>query len=113
MRERAVVTARVRHWLHPAADGPRKRRKVKDTPPLYDTAQARAVSEAGGVLICARLVLRPAQNGGCGGPTYVDGTNGGEVECGAFVTQLDGSCAPYYCAACDMRRKDEKAQSVR
>jgi hypothetical protein len=38
---------------------------------------------------------------GCGKPTHVAGTNGGMMPCGAVLTQLDGTKAPYYCGRCD------------
>jgi len=41
----------------------------------------------------------PPQNGGCGAPTHVAGTNGGTMPCGAFLTML-GERKPYYCGAC-------------
>lgn len=41
------------------------------------------------------------QVAGCGKPTHVSGTNGGLMPCGATLTQLDGTSAPYLCAKCD------------
>lgn len=58
------------------------------------------VSNLGGELV--ELTFKPLNmpNGGCGSLTYVDGTNGGTMTCGAMLTQLDGTRAPYYCAHC-------------
>jgi hypothetical protein len=38
---------------------------------------------------------------GCGKAIHISGTNGGMMPCGAMLTQLDGSKAPYFCGACD------------
>lgn len=78
-----------------------QRAQRKDTPPLHDTPHAKAASAAGGVLILVpRLHCPPGQNGGCGVPTHVVGTNGGEMPCGSLLTMF-GKTAPYYCATCD------------
>ena len=79
----------------------RYQRKVrKDTPPIHDTPHAKAVCEAGGVLIYGpKLVCPPGKNGGCGAPTSVEGTNGGKMPCGALLTMF-GKTEPYYCAHC-------------
>ncbi len=37
---------------------------------------------------------------GCGKLTYVEGTNGGKMPCGALLTMF-GETAPYFCATCD------------
>lgn len=38
---------------------------------------------------------------GCGKCVHVVGTNGGTMPCGATLTQLDGTVAPYLCATCE------------
>jgi hypothetical protein len=38
---------------------------------------------------------------GCGKAIHVVGTNGGMMPCGAMLTQLDGTKAPYYCDECN------------
>ena len=69
------------------------------------TPHQRAVQAAGGTLIIGpRLVdidrdLR-IYAPGCGSLTYVEATNGGQMPCGAMLTQLDGTKAPYFCARC-------------
>lgn len=70
-----------------------------DTPPVYGDPQASAVAEAGGILLRAKLVMPPGQNGGCGAPTHVEGTNGGKMPCGALLTRF-GKPEPYYCGLC-------------
>ena len=72
----------------------------KDTPPIHDTPHAKAASEAGGALILGpKLHCPPGQNGSCGAPTNVEGTNGGQMPCGALLTRF-GVTKPYYCALC-------------
>ena len=61
----------------------------------------KACQESGGTLIVIKSRrLIPGQNGGCGAPTNVEGTNGGKMPCGSFLTKLDGTKAPYYCCLC-------------
>lgn len=79
-----------------------------DTKPLYKDAQAKAASEAGGVLLRLNLSVQLGPNGGCGAPTHVAGTNGGELPCGSFLTML-GKRAPYYCGACKSHHEDSVA----
>jgi hypothetical protein len=67
---------------------------MKPTSPL-----ACACKEAGGTLITVRLSAPLGENGGCGSPTHVAGTNGGEMPCGSLLTMM-GETKPYYCAAC-------------
>lgn len=84
----------------------RARQRWPDTPPLYDTPLAKAASEAGGVLISVQLqlpVMPPPSNDGCGTPTFVAGTNGGMMPCGAMLT-LGAITAPYYCAQCQTEK---------
>ena len=38
---------------------------------------------------------------GCGSPTFVPGTNGGQMPCGGQLTWLDGSTTQQFCAYCD------------
>lgn len=60
------------------------------------------VRDCGGTLLTARLPpIKPGQNGGCGAPTYVPGTNGAKVPCGARVYDLDGTANVVYCGACE------------
>lgn len=63
----------------------------------------KAVHEAGGTVLHLRFSEMSGQNGGCGSPTYVDGTNGGTIPCGAMLTQF-GKTKPYYCEACESER---------
>lgn len=70
-----------------------------DTKPLYDDNLAKAAADSGGVLVRARLVIPAGLNGGCGAPTSVAGTNGGELPCGSLL-RMFGKTEPYYCAAC-------------
>jgi hypothetical protein len=61
----------------------------------------KACRESGGTLISIKTKsFIPGQNGGCGAMTNVEGTNGGQMPCGAFLTHLDGTTAPYYCCNC-------------
>lgn len=77
-----------------------QRAQRKDTPPIHDTPHAKAASAAGGVLIYGpKFHCPPGQNGGCGAPTNVEGTNGGAMPCGAMLTRF-GVTKPYYCALC-------------
>ena len=56
--------------------------------------------EAGGVRIAPLYFsAASAKNGGCGALTYVEGTNGGKMPCGALLTRF-GKTAPYLCGAC-------------
>lgn len=63
-----------------------------------------AAKQAGGTLVCADLSVKLGQNGGCGAPTYVEGTNGGQIPCGSILHQF-GEAKPYYCAACQKDRE--------
>lgn len=69
--------------------------KYKNVP----TSMKEVVQEAGGTLIRVVLPRIITQNGGCGCPTYVSGTNGGQMPCGAMLTVF-GKTEPYYCGAC-------------
>lgn len=71
-----------------------------------DTQLRKTVAAAGGILITVTLSIPKGQNGGCGSPTFVDGTNGGTMPCGNFLTMF-GEREPYYCAACQETRKNE------
>ena len=65
------------------------------------TALKKTTAAAGGTLFAFRFrPLPPPQNGGCGCPMHVAGTNGGTVPCGNMLMQLDGMTSPYYCARC-------------
>lgn len=64
---------------------------------------AMACHEGGGTLIGVRL-RNIAQDlidyaPGCGAPTYVEGTNGGQMPCGARLTRF-GNTEQYFCANC-------------
>lgn len=73
-------------------------------------AHARAVHEAGGTLIGVNLDREKFERQlelykpGCGTPTYVVGTNGGQMPCGAKLTRF-GETAPYFCATCEKQLK--------
>jgi hypothetical protein len=82
-------------------------RRYPDIKPLHDHPLAKAASEAGGVLIGADLKMELGPNGGCGAPTHVEGTNGGTVPCGSFVSRL-GERNPYYCGLCTMEMNKSK-----
>lgn len=76
-------------------------RRWKDTKALYPGDKlAEAVSEAGGVLVYGPRFAKPeGENGGCGAPTHVAGTNGGTMPCGSPLTRF-GKTEPYFCGAC-------------
>lgn len=78
-----------------------KRSHHPDTPPLYPTDPlARTVSDAGGALRYVDIPnLKPGENGGCGSPCRVEGTNGGEMPCGSMLSE-NGRKKPHYCPAC-------------
>jgi hypothetical protein len=81
-------------------------RDSRDCPnrPLPETPLEKAAFASGGVLLKVTFRRLPqAQNGGCGAPTLVEGTNGGTVPCGALLTQF-GKTEPYYCGACHEQR---------
>lgn len=78
--------------------GYRKTHKT-DRAPVHDTQLAGAAAESGGVLLYVKLAAPLGLNGGCGSPTYVEGTNGGQMPCGSLLTRF-GETAPYYCALC-------------
>lgn len=66
-----------------------------------------AAREARGELIVAPLpsparfnAMLKAYAPGCGSPTYVEATNGGQMPCGGLLKSLDGSVAQYFCANC-------------
>ena len=79
--------------------------KSGDTPPAYpDDPHARAVADGGGHLRYVDLPKSfPAgKNGGCGSPTIMNGTSGGEVPCGSRVKMPDGTISdPVYCYFCE------------
>lgn len=50
------------------------------------------------------------ENGGCGTPVYVFGTNGGQLPCGS-VLDLFGTVAPYYCTRCRASLKPSPNES--
>ena len=76
------------------------------------TVQRKIVADAGGTLIGVRFknINRDLKlyAPGCGAPTHVVGTNGGEMPCGARLTGLDGKTEQYFCATCERDRKCEK-----
>jgi len=83
--------------------------KIKKRPDIKDPYE-REVAELGGTLIQAAIPKIPdGKNGGCGSPTHVHGTNGGQMACGDVLRQLDGSITPYYCGYCDQQRKGKHA----
>lgn len=73
----------------------------------------KAAAEAGGHLLRVRIPKPPpGENGGCGAPTHVEGTNGGTLPCGATLHWPDGTKAPYYCPACQqlfLRNSSERS----
>lgn len=81
-----------------------QRLQAKDTPLVIDTPHARAAQASGGILLEFRFKPTTGENGGCGSPTHVEGTNGGTMPCGSILHRF-GVAAPYYCAACDTQRK--------
>lgn len=76
-----------------------QRAQRKDTPPVHDTPHAKAAGEAGGILLAFRFKKLEGENGGCGSPTHVEGTNGGMMPCGSMLTRF-GKTEPYFCALC-------------
>ena len=84
-----------------------RRRRSRNTPPLYDHPLARAASEAGGVLIGVDLpALRFPSDGGCGAPMRVVGTSGGRMPCGAYLVEK-GSRTKQLCPLCEGRVEEE------
>lgn len=84
----------------------RRRAKLETTLhpfPENGTPAQKAAHEAGGTALHLRFKELSGQNGGCGSPTYVIGTNGGTIPCGAMLTQF-GKTEPYYCGECDKGR---------
>ena len=78
----------------------KKGQRYPNSKPLYDDNQAKAVSDAGGILFRVNLDRPPdGLNGGCGTPTHVEGTNGGKMPCGSYLTMF-GVREPYYCGSC-------------
>ena len=73
--------------------------------------QANIVRDVGGYLVAPDLPSREEWNAhlekyapGCGAPTYVEGTNGGQTPCGSKITSL-GQTEPYFCSACRQQFK--------
>ena len=78
-------------------------KQLPDDPTL--TPHQRAARAAGGALILGVFAANLARNlaldlktysPGCGSPTFVAGTNGGQMPCGAKLTALDGTTTPYW-----------------
>ena len=73
---------------------------------------ANAVRDGGGVLFTPRMLTRrqfrievntlATYAPGCGLKTFVSGTNGGQMPCGALLTRF-GKTEPYFCAECSVR----------
>jgi hypothetical protein len=92
------------------------RRKSTPTPLLHDTPQAKAVQEAGGVLVYCPLptpeawshmiaretAVKASYAPGCGEPVFVVGPN--PMPCGALLTDLRNNTAPQYCPTCKAKR---------
>lgn len=72
-------------------------KRYPDTKPMHSTPEALAARDAGGFL--AVLAIAPIIKVGCGALTYVTGTNGGQMPCGALLTRF-GKTAPYLCGHC-------------
>lgn len=69
--------------------------------------QAMIVKDCGGHLAVAAMPSRESWAAmlkryapGCGAPTYVEGTNGGQMPCGGNLTSF-GKTKQYFCALCD------------
>jgi hypothetical protein len=77
-----------------------RRRLMTPTPPMSpgDPFSMEA-SECGGACVTIRFNFPPPSNGGCGAPTVLSGTNGGEFECGAMINVF-GDRRPHYCPRC-------------
>jgi hypothetical protein len=58
-----------------------------------------APNDCVGAMEQLQAVLARAKRG-CGKPTYVEGTNGGMMPCGAMLTRF-GETKPYFCAVCE------------
>ena len=56
-------------------------------------------AEAGGIRLDAAMLDSTFAGKGCGAPTYVEGTNGGKMPCGAILHRF-GAAEPYYCGLC-------------
>jgi len=82
-----------------------RKNKSGDTAPAYpNDPLARAVADTGGTLRYVNLPksFPPGKNGGCGTPTIMNGTGGGNVPCGSRVKMTDGTISdPVYCYFCD------------
>lgn len=89
------------------ADAARIRRKMANrdremrSPYKGSDPLSMAAYEAGGVSVRVNLLLPVGENGGCGTPTHVAGTNGGKMPCGSLLTRF-GKTKPYYCGCCDL-----------
>ncbi len=87
--------------LRDAAVRRRRAAYAKQTPVgIPGDPHSAAASEAGGVCMGFRFkALPPPENGGCGVPTHLAGTNGGTFPCGSMVDMF-GDCRPRYCPRC-------------
>ena len=72
------------------------------------------VRALGGTLVLPELPSRESWSAmleryapGCGSPTYVAGTNGGEMPCGGWLNQLDGSRTQEFCPHCAEQLKPQ------
>ena len=79
---------------------------------------AHTAHDAGGRLISAPLNRQQFQADldryapGCGTPTYIPGTNGGQVPCGGELT-LSGKTERHFCPACQARiQRESKVATI-
>jgi hypothetical protein len=78
---------------------------------MTPTQQAQVVKDCGGHLVTLSFrlpAIPPPDNGGCGEPTHVAGTNAGRLPCGALFNWPGEEPRPYYCAPCSQRHQRNK-----
>ena len=93
------------------------KRKPKIVPP--SDPHQRAAFDGGGMLfyvsfdtnginrdIARQASIKASCATGCGELTHVEGTNGGQMPCGALLTRF-GKTTQYFCARCDLEVKQQ------
>lgn len=73
--------------------------KKKSVRPATNHPLVNAAFDCGGTLLLYNMKIPAGQNGGCGAPINVAGTNGGKMPCGSMLTMF-GKTAPYFCGSC-------------
>lgn len=80
-------------------------RQARGPFPADGSPHQKAAHDGGGLLVGVKLKAPQGQNGGCGTPTFVAGTNGGTMPCGS-VLHAFGKSDPYYCGHCDPNNQE-------